>query len=315
MASASVISWCNYGWETAFGSATTTVDKTFGHGLRITSLNRKNNIERVYSAGFRNSQKLVPKKYEGSVSLEFVLSNPWFFRAVMGTISSTGSAPYTHTFAESDTIPSLTIDNDISSDTPSVARITGAKVANCTITSAVGELVRVKLDMMFANETHATTTASVVAETHEVFSFSHGTLELPDGSTLALVQNVELSITNNPEYVWGQGSRFAQAGPVKNREYGIKATLAYQQVGDLLSKLYGGTTGPATMPAETATMVLTFDNGSTGTAQRNVILSVTGIQLDDHNLPQDPTQLILEDASMFGRSLSVTSLNNTQTSP
>ncbi len=315
MANPVTISWSKYGWETTFGTVAGTIDKTLGQGIKITTLQRKNNIESVFTLGSRNAQELVPEKYEGLLGLEFALANPWFLRAVFGTVTSTGTNPTTHTFTESDTIPSISFENDVDSDTPSVAKLLGCKVEACTITCAIGEIARVKLDLPFANETHGSSTSAQVAETFELYTFAYGSLELPDGTTLADVQNVEVAIKNKTEPIFGLGSRFAQQMPVKEREYTAKATLAFEASANLLTKLYGGSSGPVANPAETATMELVFDNGLTSANQRQISMVFTGVQLDDHNMPQDPTTVLMEDASLIMRSCVCTAKNATTVSP
>ena len=92
MVAVTTLSWLTYGWETTYGTAITSSNKTFGHGTRVTGLNRRNNMEKVFSQGYRVAQKIVPKRFEGSISVEFVLSNPWFFRAVQGAAATDGGA-------------------------------------------------------------------------------------------------------------------------------------------------------------------------------------------------------------------------------
>jgi hypothetical protein len=315
MANPAVISYTHYGWETSYAAVTTQSTKTFGHGTRITGLNRKNNIERIFDMGERNAQVLQPKKYEGVLTMEWVLSNPWFFEGVLGAISSAGSDPTTHTFSEADTIPSLTVENDVFTDTKSVAKMLGCKFNQLVLTSAVGETVKMRADLPYADETVGTTTSSKVAETEDVFTFAHGSLELPNASTIAEVQNIELTITNSGELIWGHGSRQGQEMPVRNREYSASATLAFEAQANLMDKLFGGSTGPVLAPAETATMELTFTNSLTGANQRDIVLLFTGVQIDEHNLPQDPTAVILEDATLIMRSLTVTAKNATTAAP
>lgn len=316
MANPATISFVHYGWETTFGTATTTSDKTFGHGIRVTTLNRKNNIEPLFTCGARNAQKLIAKKFEGAATIEFALANPWWFRAVMGTVTSTGTNPTTHTFTETDTIPSITIANEVSTDTASIAKLLGCKVVNCVITAAVGEIARGRLDFVYANESHSATTTSQVSESLDVFTFAHGALELPNGTTIAEVQNAEITIANNPEMMWGLGSRLGQQCPVKNREYSARATIAMEASATLLEKLYGGASGPeATDVDETATMELVFDNGQTSANQRQISLLFTGVQLNEHNMPQDPTTAIMEDVPFTMRSVVLTAKNATTVAP
>ena len=313
------ISWINYGWEASYGTQTGTKDKVFGHGVRVTSLTRRNNIESVFGLGARNAQKLKEKQYEGSISVEFNLSNPWFFRGVLGAAPTTaGGGPYTHTWAESDTVVSMSLENNISNEDKSVAALLGCKVATCVITAAIGELVKVRLDMLFANESHDNTTAAIVTETFELFTFAHGTLELPNGTTIAEIQTAEITIANNPEMVYGLGSRVGGRLPVKNRTYTARVSLPFEDEETFLENMvYGQASGPITTTSisETATMELTFTNGLTGVNLRNVILLFTGVQLDEHSLPQDPTAIFMEDVSLIMRSLALTSVNNTASAP
>lgn len=309
------LSFMNYGWETAFGTSSTQINKTFGYGDRITSLTRRNNVERVFGLGARNAQALPVKQYEGNISVEFILSNPWFLRGVMGTCTDAGSGPFTHTFTESNTLPSITVINEVDTDTKHVATLLGAKVANMSITAAINELARVRLDMPYKTETEGTTTVADVAETFDLFTFANASFELPNATTITDVQNCEVTINNSLELVYGLGSRFAQNGPVKTREYGSRVSRTFEESAALLEKLYGGGTAPVAAPGETATLELVFDNALTTTSQRQVSFIFTGVMPDEHNMPQDPTALIIEDVPLIMRSLSATAIDNTSVCP
>lgn len=315
MVNPTAISWAHYGWETSFGAVTTASDKTFGQGVKISTLSRKNNIEKIYTLGSRNAVVLQPMVFEGAVGIDFVMANPWFFKAVMGSASVTGVGPYTHTYAEADTVPSFTIENNISTDTKSVAKLLGCLVNNCTISTSVGKAVEVKLDCIYSTETHGSTTSAQVSETFDIFTFAHGTVEIPNGTTIADVESIDLTIANKIKPIMGLGSRFSQNAVPEEREYTGKLVVPYEQLTNTLQKLYGGATGPIASPAETATMELVFDNGSTGTAQRQISLVYTGVQFDDHDLAQDPAKVINEGVGINMRSLSVTSINNTSVTP
>ncbi len=309
------ISWVNYGWETAYGAQTGTKDKVFGHGVRVTSLTRRNNVESVFGIGARNAQKLKEKQFEGAISVEFNLANPWFFRGVLGAAPTTaGGGPYTHTWAESDTVVSMTLENNVSNEDKSVAALLGCKINTCVITAAVGELAKVRLDILYSTESHDNTTAAIVSETFELFTFAHGTIEIPNGTTITDIQNVELTMNNNLEQVYGLGDRTPQNCSPKNRAYTARITIPFEDEETFLEDmLYGAAGGPVTSTSitETATMELTFSNGLTGTSTRTIVLLFTGVQLDEENLPQDPTALIIEDVALVMRSLAVTAVNNT----
>ncbi len=309
------VSELRFGWETAYASETGTKDKVFGQGMKITTLNRRNNVEPIFGLGARNAQKLPVKQFEGSLSVESVLASPWFFRAVLGAASTTGgSGPYTHTWAESDTLTSMSIENELSTDTKGVVAFLGCVVNTCVITAAINELVRVRLDMLYSTESEDTTTDANVTDSFDLYTFAQATLELPDDSTVTDVQSVELTLNNSIEMLYGLGSRLGQKAPAKNRPYTARITRSFEDAATFLERFYGSGTGPNATVVETSLEVI-FSNGLTGTNTRNIILTFGGVVPDEHNLPQDPTAIIMEDVPLIMRSLSVTATNNTELAP
>ena len=83
--------YCNYGFESSYGTAVTGT-RVFGHGTKLT-ISRKNNLEPIWELGNRNAQTTAAKKYEGTGTLDFNLSNASFFRAVLGEVADAGGGP------------------------------------------------------------------------------------------------------------------------------------------------------------------------------------------------------------------------------
>ena len=93
-------SYVRYDWENTVGTAAfdNATHKAFGLNARLGSwtlghspkdLPRLNQVEVAqYAYGQQN----------GSLSVDFVLSNPWIFRALYGAQATTGSGPYVHTW-------------------------------------------------------------------------------------------------------------------------------------------------------------------------------------------------------------------------
>lgn len=304
-------SYANWGFESSYGAGAVSA-RVFGHGTKIT-VTRRNSMERVYGIGARNATANVAKKYEGSASVEFVMSNGSFFRALLGTVTDGGSAPYTHTYTEANVLPSFSIDTGTELGTnDEVTELKGCYVGSATITAAVDELVKVKLECPYKTETLATSgIGSQVAETESPFTFAQGTLSI--GGTINYVQSVDLTVNNSLEGIWGIGSRLKQAEPAKIREYNVKMSVAFNDVSALLTKFFGASANPLDgNPAAQATLVLTFTNGLTGSDQRSVVLTFANFYIDEHTLPKDVNEIIKEDVS--GWALSCTSVvysNNT----
>lgn len=313
--------YANYGFESSYGGGAVSA-RTFGRDVKIT-INQKNNIVRHWGIGARNASTASAQKYEGNVSIEFVMANAIFWRAILGSAATTGSSPYTHTFTESTTVPSFAIDTGSElGSTDEVTELQGCKVASWNLVAAVGEPVKIRLECPF--KTLSTTTSSIgsqTAESFEPFTFAQGSLQLPSGTTIGLVQSIELSGSNDIEMLWGLGSRLAQNAVEKKREYNFKATVAFNDLSTsgLYLKFLGDASSPYTpsdpnTPSAQATLILTFTNGLSSTNERSITITLANAYIDEHSLPKDVNEVIKEDVTGFALSgTSVVWVNNTST--
>ena len=317
-------SWANFGYETTYGTAAATFPRAFGQGVKIT-INQKNNMEQIWGLGNRNATANVAKKFEGNATVEFLLDagddaytdgGNWF-RGLLGKIPTDGGAtPYTHAYAESDTLAPFSISTGAETGTLDAGfTLTGCKIASATISASVGEVATVKLDVPFMSiaYTSATNAITQVACSSIPLTFAQGTLTI--GSTINYVQSVELTIKNNIEMLWGLGSRYATAGVEKKREYSVKMNVALSDTSALLEKFYGhaspvagGAAGDLKVlnPAAQATLVLTFDNGLTVINSRKVVFTFANFYIDEHSLGLDVNEVVKEDVT--GWALSCTSI-------
>lgn len=303
--------YVNYGYEQTYGGGAVSA-RTFGRGVKLT-ISRKNNMERIYGLGARNATANVAKQYEGSATVEFVMSNGSFFRGVLGAVIDGGAAPYTHTYTEANTLPSIAIDTGSElGTTDEVTELKGCVINSGTITAAVNEVARVKLDMVYNNETLATTgIGSQVAETEEPFVFSQGTLTFNE-STVAYVQNFEVTFNNTAELIYGLGSRFATTQVAKQREYNFTISAVFADPTTFLTTFYGASGGPHTATPASVALVLTFTNGLAGANTRSVVMTFANAYLNEETLPKDVNEVLKED--LTGYALSCTSVvysNNT----
>ena len=76
--------WTGSAWAGTYGTAGSTFDKLFGQGIKISSLERANNLEILYGLGYRGGLVSQEKQFSGSISVEGKLSNPYVFRAILG---------------------------------------------------------------------------------------------------------------------------------------------------------------------------------------------------------------------------------------
>ena len=230
------------------------------------------------------------------------------------------NAYYTHVFTEMNTAPSITIQNsfDLASDQKLLYR--GCVNTGATLTCAVNEVVGLKMDYDYANETLSQTTyVAQTAETEEIYSFAHGALKKYVGgtwTTLAVVQNCEISINPNAEVLYGLGSRTGVERAGKQFEYDISASMMFQDVASLTELFYSGASG-STTPGTVAPIALelNIDNGQSTTSKRSCIIQLAGVKIDTASLPQDPTAVVMEDVGMKATHMTVWGINNTSAIP
>jgi len=290
---------------------------TFGFGTKITSLERANNVQRIFGLGSRGQQVNLETIFSGSVSVEYVLTNPYSFMAALGKTVTTGGPTYTHTFTEQDILPSYAIKNNIElGGTDAQSVLLGAVLTNKTITLSVGDPVSVSDDFVYATELFSTISfVSQITETLNIYSFAHGTFALPDGTVVANVQNAEVGISENADIIYGLGARTGSTHVDKQREYTVRASVYMTDPAKFWRYVYAGGAGtPATGTAPTTmveipSLTLTLNNGS-----ETITLSFTNVMMDTHSMPQDVSAPIIEDATLFPRGLTVVATNTESSS-
>ncbi len=292
------------GWGLAPASHTASGETRvpFGQGIEV-SMTRNNNAERVWGVGARNATANVNKQYGGTMTISGILTNAYWLLGVLGANSDAGApGAYTHTYTESDILPSFTTDLGFELGTTDFeSEVIGCVVNTCMISAAVNEALKFSLECSFRYENLGTTKSADIVDVEPVFTFAHGSIEMPDGTSIAAVQSFELSIVNNAEPVYGVGSRFMTAVVAKNREYNFSMTAAFQDHTDLLTYFMNGT-NTATAPhagsgTEIATLELTFTNDDGDILDINL----TGVHLTEETLPQNVNEVVKEDVTGWAR--------------
>ena len=307
------------GWTKA-ASAHTESDQTympFGQGVEL-SISRSNNAERIYGVGSRNASATINKQFAGSFSVNGALSNAYWLLGVLGANADAGTTgAYTHTYTEANILPSFTIKTGFELGTTDfLSALIGCVVNQCTITAAVNEALRFSLEGTYRYENLSTTLVSNNPDVEPIFTFAHGSIEMPDGTDIAAIQNFELTIVENAEPVYGVGSRFMSAVVAKNREYNFSMTAAFNNYTALLTYFMNGTAS-ATAPSEgsgteIATIELTFTNDDGDILDINL----TGVHLNEETLPQNVTEVVKEDVTGWARACTnIIYTNDVQTAP
>lgn len=293
----------------------------FGHNQKVT-VDRNMNTVPIYGLGSPHPSKTVSGRYEGRLTVNFTLASTYFMELVMGKCADAGSAPYTHTYSDNTgyTVTSCSIENGVNLDTDSVFMYLGCVVDSCELVGRVNEPVNVTLNFLYAEETKATTglDATPATDSETPMVFSEGSVQLPSGTTLARVQSFTMRINKNAELIAGLGDRCPSAAVWKNTLFEFDMEISYENA-DLVEDMYGQVTGPltATNPAGEATMVLTFTNSGSGSAERSLTITMGYTFIASDSLPQAVEDHMVQTVHGFSIAAptSIIGDDNTATSP
>lgn len=299
----------SYGYETNFGAGVASPPMLFGKEVKANGLEFKNNqipIGQLYSPEI---DCFAYGRNEGKVSVEYVLSNPWFLESILGTAVSAldAGALYSHTW---DSDPS----NDATMrDVTSMALRIGYDVNTDFLRDPVGVICNALTLKMTLNETIKVTQELVWGEesVNQSFLAPTGTAmpgEVPytfvnavvtspiTGSTLATVQDMELNINSNAELLFELGGANAVDAYRKLLEMTGKLTITVKD-STFLEEVYGRAETPNDL-------VVTISNGAAGDAERSITLTFTGCSFSTHNNTGiAPGELVLENVDFQCRKL------------
>jgi len=334
-------SYVRYDWEDTFGTAAfnNSTHKAFGLNARLGSwtlghspkdLPRLNQVEVAqYAYGQQN----------GSVSVDFVLSNPWIFKALYGASPApTGSGPYVHTWGTTGdvsgakTITPFSVEVGFAAQDANIVRTaTGCILNSLSIGAAIDDTVNCSADISYGNESDNGTTYHASPPNDDInfpYTFAHGELrwygdDAVDtdnaGSVVAELQSANVTFSQNPALLYSIGSNKAvssfrrvfditgnfQASWVNNKKL--------LQLLDQIEKpnaefIRSGVAGAA------VDAILTFTNGGSGAAERSIVVKLSGVRPDslsiDGIIPVEP---VFETINWRAKTASVIATNNVST--
>lgn len=282
--------------ESSFNGGGDGTTRPFGGDATLSTREGANNAVRVFEPGSRQAAQIVEQHFEGSFSVEFTVTNPYWLAAVLG--GSAGSYGGT-------TPSSIQIYDGVGSYFDNA--LTGCVVSSATISASTQDTVTVTLDGAYADEDEVSGTQPTIE--NRALQFHDATLSL-GGSTLNLIQEVELSIENNTDLVWELGSRFAVDFSPKQLTVSLDYT-DFVNSSDSLERFYGGSTTPQSQVTNSSDATLTLDDGGSNTIE----FSVSGLIPDTYSLDGigDPEADIEGSISEMGCTVSATSSGYTTT--
>lgn len=322
--------YLKYGYETAFQTENASKTKVFGLEQKINGLQFMVNRINLAQLNSTELQSFAFGRNEGRMSVEFILSNPWWldsifhpFTAITG--NPTGANPYTYTWSSSNSAlattgnknyagNSVSIDLGFQGETSSGVNLTrtalGGIVSQVAIRTTLNETVKCTADVVWGKEnTIGTNTYDTNPPTDNInfpYTFVHGTIQTNQGGVIAQVQNVDLTLNANAELLWGIGS--------------ANAVSAFRKVFDITGKFNCAIIdaqhwNAVINRAEVANFTLVFDNGLGGASSRKITFTGSGVGFNDHNTDIVPVDPVFQDINFQIRSLQVQAVNSSATPP
>lgn len=316
MSVSGLAAYLEYGIQSNFTTALSAGAGTrrFGLNEKITALDIDEGMQALGNLNTPLVQQFAFGRFEGSLGLEYTLSNFWQIDTILGAATNAGAGPYTHTYDDSKTVRAMTVEVGLDTTTDRVLQLQKAVTRDLTISTAINEPVNVRHNILVgATPTTAGSTldSSIPSDTYAFpFTMVHATLENPSGTTLAEVQNMELTMNPNIRFVYGPNSADAQNA--------IKGQLSL--TGRFSLSVVNNTWWDAVRArAEPAnnTLRMKFTNGDTSPAtdERTVQITLTGLGLGSLSMPVDQYELVTEEIPFTARDVTVVITDNTATPP
>lgn len=303
--------YSEWDFESAFGGGDATKTKVFGMDEKITSIVTQNNqmalpqLNSVEVAAFAYGQEFK------RLSVDWVLSNPWWLELLLNGRATAGAGPFTHTYTVLKVVKSFALELGFEGGTANVVRTLDGSVLNSvTMRSGMNELVRCSGEVICGKEAAIGTSLDATPPTDDIafpYTFVHGTIKLPaSGSVVAELQSMELTMNQNAELVYGHGSKVA--------------TGAFRKLWEVTGRFNASMVDAVQLQrvldrAELADIELKFTNGLAGTAERTITITGTGVGVSEQSYSAAGVEPVFEDLIWQIRSLTAVATNNTSLPP
>lgn len=321
MVRSAVYGYLKYGIESAFQTEQSSKTRVFGLEQKVSGLQflvNRLNLSQLYSPEL---SAFAFGRNEGKMSIEFILSNPWFLDLIFETPQKTGSSPYTWTWDSSTSanpnvraLNSASIDVGFQGEQSSGVNLTrtplGVIATQVAIRTTMNDTIRCTTDLIWGKENTIGTNSYVTnPPTDDIafpYTFVHGTIQTNEGTVIAQVQDVDLTLNNNAELLWGLGSANAASNFRKVLDMTGRfncALIDAQHWNDVVGR------------AEISNFTLKFTNGLSSTNERSITFTGSGVGYNDHNTNLTPVDPVFQELNFAIRNMKITAVNNSSAEP
>lgn len=269
------------------GSPSDTTYKTFFKDAVAREISLSNALQRMRQPGDPETVESLATLFEGALSVEGVISEPWYHNHVFGgTPTQSGAGPYTYTWTPvSGEMQSARVFAGVDFGSSIAEReLMGFVPGSYTVNISRGSAVRATVTGFYGKETKNTalTPGSQPSTTGKPLIFHGGQLEIPNSSQIVRMDTATLRMTNlgRPQPQW---ERWPAAGVMGAVETSLQTTDVTTGT-DILEEAYGTASDPAGNGSEVsgaADGTLSFSSAGTHALQYNL----TRVTPNNYNWP------------------------------
>ena len=321
--------YAKYGYETTFQTAVT-ADKKFGLQDKVGSWTLTNNRINLAQLNQIEPNKFAYGQQQGTLSMNYVLSNPWVFGSIYGTpsVGSVSNGVATHSYPHASNgqpknVRSATVeiafDASDSSGGDIVRTLKGCITNSLALSTTVGQTVDVTQDMSYGKEDAPATTFTgsnaPANPTNEFpYTFAHARLKVAD-AVIAQVQDLDITFTQNSDMLWGLNSH--QAVSSYRRVFDITGRfraswLDKTRLENVLNQVSAGTSTNFTETVGgTIELEIVFTNGQSGANLKTITILGSGLAPTNINITGiEPVEPVFEEIEWQVKSCTVSCDNS-----
>lgn len=267
-----------------FGLGGSKINKLFGTALSIPTRDLDPAIVDRYGPGSRSVQQYTRGLFKGALSIEDDLITPWLLEPVLGSMAQTGEGPYTFTFSEADTHPSIEVQvaEVLSATKTRFVQHYGTvvKSAEIDVDANASDPLRLKVDCEYAkpmrsNAVPAAFTSAWAQETLKPPTFGDAVFKVWNGSAYAAISDVDrgtIKIDQGTELKPGAGSSFPVRAKWGERHYDLSFVHLFTDTALFDDALFGA----AASATPTAPAAPAYVGDSTGAEGIQVVITMAG---------------------------------------
>ena len=334
-------SYIRYDWEDTFGTTafTDSTHKAFGLQARLGSWTLGHSPKDLPQLNQVEYRDFAYGQQNGALTVDFVLSNPWIFQALLGTTATTGSGPYVHTWgtlgnvnANARTVTPFSVEVGFAAeDANIIRRAQGCILNSLTVNTAIDTTVDCSADITYGSETDPTTTYHASPPVDDIrfpYTFAHGELRWYGdsgvdtdnaSSVVAQLQSCNITIAQNPTLLYSIGSHRSVAAYRRILDITGNFQASWIDNKKLLQLLDQIEKPPKSFIREGVSganvdAILTFTNGGSGVAKKSITIKLEGIRPDSVSIDGIvPVEPVFETINWRAKTITVVADNNIAT--